>query len=168
MGSMKKVGNWNAALALASGLKDNLSKATNKSAAMFGLIAERIAKDHIANQDLGWEPLSEAYLDRKIAEGHSEFTLVRTSTYMQSITSWHEDFLPKSLIGYAGVKRGVFEKSEDGEQVEVANLAKIHEYGTDNIPARPLWGPTLKEALEEWSRSWTPIHTFQKQIEKGL
>ena len=103
-----------------------------------GLEAEKTAVEYLQKQDLGCKPLSERYKALKKRKGLSEKTLIATSTYFQSITSW----TTKQAI-YVGVKRNV--KNKDGE--EVANIAKVHEYGSvkRNIPARPLWKPTLVE-----------------------
>lgn len=164
---MRKIGNWGKAEMLAGLLHTHLLGACKSSSAAFGLIAEKIAKDHIANQDLHWPPLSDKYRQQKEDHGFSDFILVRTSTYVQSITSWSED-----LTGYAGVKRGIYYTDEHGGTDEVCNIAKTHEYGSDiagrnhnvTIPARPLWKPTLDETMELWMKGHTPVHKFQESI----
>ncbi len=169
--SASKFGNWNGVQKLTADLFKHSDAATKKSAAVFGLIAEKFAKDHIANQDLNWPPLSEKYAAQKARDGYSDFIMVRTSTYMQSITSWNEEY-----VGYAGVKRGVYYDTENGDTEEICNIAKLHEYGTDEagknrditIPARPLWGPTLREAMEKWSAGHSPVHYFQKSVKESM
>ena len=78
---------------------------------MLGLLAahgERIVLKHLSNQDLGWQSLNEAYLQRKKREGLSEFTLVATNTYRQNITSF-----VKGDQAFVGVKRNVY---HDGQK----------------------------------------------------
>lgn len=108
-----------------------------------GLRGERLAKEHLQKQDLGWKPLSPEYLKykqkgRKGKRKLSEKTLIATSSYFQSITS----YTTRSQVAI-GVLRGV--RNEDGQ--EIANIARIHEYGSTKrkIPARPLWQPVLEE-----------------------
>ncbi len=176
MGGMKKIGNWNGARALVNSLASDLDKACAISAKRFGLIAEGIAKEHISKQDLGWEPLSEDYRNQKIGKygrtrkdggrdkrfkkQRSENILVASSTYFQSITSWADTY-GRGYTGYAGVDKKVTYSGNDGN-MRVADIARIHEYGNDKTPARPLWQPTFKEAFEKWKATSTPIHFFKK------
>ncbi len=108
-----------------------------------GLKGEALAKGHMRDQDLGWQSLSPKYLKRKQQSKkgkrrRSEKILIDTSSYFQSITS----FTTRDTV-QIGVMRGV--KNEDGQ--EIANIAKVHEYGSTkrNIPARPLWQVVLRE-----------------------
>jgi hypothetical protein len=152
--SFKKVGDWDKLRYLSVSLRQGLMTASNISVKRFGLIAEKIAKQHISSQDLPWAPLSQEYKAGKKKHGFSEKILVRTSTYFQSITAWSE-----GLSGYAGVKKGV--REPDGE--EVADIAKIHEYGSSKHPARPLWQPTFEEAFNKWKASETPLHIYKRK-----
>lgn len=124
-------------------LKNDIYQIMVEPMMQVGLKGEAIAKQHLRDQDLNWKPLSPTYLKwkttkRKGKRRMSEKTLIATSSYFQSITTWAD--LKKA---YIGVKRGV--NNEEGQ--EIANIAKIHEYGSTkrNIPARPLWQPTLEE-----------------------
>lgn len=151
--TMRRVGQWDVANALTSNLKRDLKRARDISLKRFVLIGEKIVLGHMAKQDLNWEPLSDKYKSWKEKKGYSNKILIRTSTYFQAITGWVND--GTALIG---VKRNV--QNEEGE--EIANIAKIHEYGSDarNIQARPLWGPSWKEARTEWFKADTPIQTY--------
>jgi hypothetical protein len=108
-----------------------------------GLKGERLAKEHLQNQDLNWTPLNVHYLKRKQNTGKgkrrlSEKTLIATGSYFHSITSY-----TTARTVAIGVLRGV--RNADG--VEIANIARIHEYGSKkrNIPARPLWSVVRNE-----------------------
>lgn len=131
-----------------------MDKARQASLTRWGLKAEQIAVDHMSKQDLGWKALNPQYLAAKIRKGQSELTLIATSSYFQSITSW-----VSGDTALAGVKRGVLD--ENG--VEVANIAKIHEFGAG---ARPLWQPTFKETMAWHYKENTPAMLFMEQIKK--
>lgn len=136
---MEKVGDWDKVHKLMNNLDKNLKKAQQIALMRWGLLAERIATQHIASQDLGWTPLDSKTLSKKVAQGYSENILVQSSTYFRNITSYVE-----GDTAYAGVKREV----SYSNGVDVANIAAVHEFGTEHIPERPLWQPTLKEVQE--------------------
>jgi hypothetical protein len=152
---IRKFGDWNKLDVLSKTLRTGLVESCHISVKLFALSAEKIAKEHISKQDLGWKPLSAQYAKSKQKKGFSEKILVRTSTYYQSITSWREGF-----SGYAGVKKTVREPT--GEMV--ADIAKIQEYGNSKTPSRPLWQPTYKEAITKWRLESTPLHIYRKKF----
>lgn len=139
---IKLIGSWNAINAITANLERLGKEAMKEGLAKTGLYAEGRAKGHISKQDLGWKPLNQAYADSKAKKGLSNSILVSTSAYFQSITSYVQ-----GNVAYVGVKKVARDK--DGKQI--ANIAAIHEFGSDkaNIPARPLWQPTIKET-EKW------------------
>lgn len=134
-------GDWKAVEALVNSLKAEIVEANNQALAQAALKGEGIAKEHISKQDLNWTPLKAATVSAKVKKGQSENILVATSTYFQSITSWHT-----KGKAYVGIKKQVVE--EDGALV--ADIARTLEYGsvTRNIPERPLWQPTMKEVIK--------------------
>lgn len=91
-------------------------------------------KAHIKNQDLDWEPLSESWVETK---GTDLIYLDTTKLYL-SIKSFRSGY-----TYYAGIKRGIY--YDDG--LEVAAVANIMENGAPdkNLPARPVWGPSIEE-----------------------
>ena len=141
MSSFKKIGEWERVGRLVNDLGPNIKKSQEMSLMRWGLKAERIAKEHISHQDLGWPALKPATLTRKISAGYSENILIETSMYFQSITSWVSDD-----TAWCGVQRGV--RTKDGN-VELGMVASVHEFGSSDgtIPARPLWKPTFMEAM---------------------
>lgn len=132
-----------------------IEQALQKTAAK----GEQIAVKHIKNQDLGWIALKKATIKRKQKLGHSNKTLIATSTYIQSITS--------VTIGnycFVGIRREA--KSKDGESL--ANIAMVHEYGSEKrgIKARKLWKPTSLE-LKAWvQQSGVFVKEIRKQIKR--
>jgi hypothetical protein len=138
MAAIHKTGNWQKAARLTGQLDSMLNAAATATIKHVGLEAEALAKRHLANQDLGWEPLQPATIAAKKKKGYSSLTLIRSSSYMQAITSWVEN--KEALVG---VRRQI--RGKDGELI--ADIARIHEYGSikRNIPRRPLWHPVLAE-----------------------
>lgn len=105
---------------------------------------ERAVLSHIDEQDLDWDPLSEAYAARKEKQGLSPDILRATNQMYQNITTAQ----PDSYRGMVGVQRGV--KSGNGD--ELTDIALIHEQPDDDgtiIPARKLWQPTFEETKDE-------------------
>jgi hypothetical protein len=137
--SIKKVGDWENIKSLVNNMHKDLEASRLIALKRWGLLAEGIAIKHISSQDLNWEALQPSTISGKVRLGYSENILVRSSTYFSSITSY-----VRKDTALAGVKKEA--KYADGEKV--ANIAAIHEYGSPdrNIPARPLWEPTLNEA----------------------
>lgn len=156
---VERIGNWGGIAGLIDNLEKECKLAVDQSLMRFGLKAEGIAKKHIRDQDLDWDPLSPAYLAAKLRKGYSEKTMIRTSTYFQNITSWKQ-----GDTAYVGVKRETLEK--DGKPVY--EIARLHEYGSLNgiIPARPLWQPTLEEVVEWHKEKNQPAMIFLQNIRK--
>lgn len=121
-----------------------------------GLFAEGTAKKHMSRQDLGWKALNKEYKESKSAKGLSTNILVATSAYFQAITSFSKG---------KQVNVGVKKVARDKEGNEIANIAAVHEFGSSkrNIPARPLWQPTLEETTK-----WLSKNGFNKIIIKKL
>jgi hypothetical protein len=151
---------WEAVRRLIHNLGSDMQAARKESLSAFALEAERIAVLHMQRQDLGWETLSPQYLAQKIRRGESELTLIASSTYVQSITSWTD-----GEKAYAGVKRSAVD--DDGKVL--ANIAKIHEFGGGSVPARPLWQPTFDKAVTWHKRNNTPeMHLMRRLKAYGI
>lgn len=157
--TVKKIGNWKGAAELIDNLEHECKLAVSTSLKRFSLKAEAIAVKHLRDQDLDWSPLNPAYLRQKIKKGLSPKILIRTSSYMQSITSWVDK--DTALIGVKKISR-----DKDGKALW--NIAKLHEYGSEGgrIKARPLWKPTLKEAVKWHKKKNMPDKIFLKNIKK--
>lgn len=151
---LRRTGDWGKVALLVNNIAREVNLAAIISVKRWSLKAEAIAKTHMSKQDLNWEPLKPSTIARKVRKGFSENILIETSTYFQSITSWADE---AKTIGYAGVRRKVM--SEDGE--ELADIAALHEFGSrsGNVPARPLWEPTLME-----TRKWY----FDKKVMQNI
>lgn len=155
--SMQRTGAWGQVANLIRNIGPEMRMAKRDSLYRFAAKTEAIAVTHISAQDLGWKRLKAATIRRKKKKGFSTNILVETSTYFQSITSW-----VANDTAYIGVKRGVYEP--DG--TEVANIAAIHEFGAGAIPARPLWKPSLNEALIWHTNNNLPSKLFWERIKR--
>lgn len=133
-----------------NGFTDDIRRVNERSAKRVGLKGEREAVLHLTNQDLNWTPNNSTYSDWKLKKGHSDKVLVKTSTYMQSITS----FADGGRV-WVGVSKDA--KSEDGE--EMTSIAAVLEFGSlkRGIPARPLWSVVLRE-LADWVKRENYFH----------
>ena len=121
-----------------------MSKATSDNLAL----AERTVVHHLRNQDLRWKRLNRDYLKRKRRLGLSEKTLIATGTYFKNITSVKDSPFEGAV--------GVLRTAKNRKGGSVANLAKVHEFGTRNkrIPKRPLWEPSTEEIADEALRNY--------------
>lgn len=161
MVSIRRTGNWRGIGALIDNLEKECKIAVDTSLKRFALKAEGTAKKHLRDQDLNWKPLKPATLAAKLREGYSEKTLIRTSSYFQSITSWVDK---TKDVAYIGVKKEV--KEPEGRYIHL--IARVHEFGSmsGNIPARPLWQPTLEETIEWHKKNNNPATIFLRNIRK--
>lgn len=158
--AMQKVGDWKKVEMLIGNLAKEMENARQVSLKRWALKAEALAKQHMSKQDLGWTALAPKTLAAKVRKKQSTLILIATSDYFQAITSWVKD-----NIAYAGVKKEA--KNEDGDLV--ADIARIHEFGAGNTPARPLWTPAFEETLAWYVTSdSTPTKIFAKNIQKYL
>jgi hypothetical protein len=98
------------------------------------------AREILDSQRYNWEPLSQPYFESKLREGLDTRILIATGFYRDHI-AW-------GMIGdkiWWGVEDVVHEPSG----LPLRKLARIHEFGTAIIPARPLWRPLLSKYLRK-------------------
>lgn len=142
---VERIGDWARVARIIYNLQRLINESRNIWLIRMAAKGESIAVNHISAQDLGWKRLKPATIRQKVNKGLSENIYVATSTYFQNITSWVKDD-----TAYIGVRKGV--THPDGE--EVGNIAKWLEFGTSNMPARPLWQPTFKELMAwQWNNN---------------
>lgn len=142
MGSVKKTGDWNKVHRVVLNLDKDMRDARTVGLMQVALKAERIAVKHIQNQDLNWQGLESKTKAQKSRKGQSDNILIASTDYIQSITR----FTTKNTA-FAGVKKDTTNRSGD----DIISIAAVHEFGSRDIPARPLWKPTSKET-EKWIR----------------
>jgi len=101
-------------------------------------VAKKIAadlKERIYYQKFKHVPLSEKYLKWKKKKGLDTRILIATGEYVDSI-------MAKKLNDFTW-KVGVPDKVHKGTKLPLKVLARIHEFGTSTIPARPHWRPVI-------------------------
>lgn len=145
---VQKFGDWDLVTNLAKNMSADTLRANKISLAQIAARAEASAVKHIRDQDLKWAPLDPKYMERKKKKGFSTKTMIRTSSYMQAVTSKVND---QGTQSFAGVTRKA--KNKEGEQI--ADIAKTMEYGSvvQGIPARPLWKPVFSEMKKYLAQS---------------
>jgi len=159
--SLQRIGNWRGVTRLVNHLQRDMKAAQMIALKRFGLKVERIAVTHISRQDLNWKALAPATIASNIRQGYSENILVETSLYFQSITSWVDND-----VVYAGVSKNIRTRSG----TLLSNVAEVHEFGSRSgrIPARPLWRPTFKEAIEWMQDNNNPVDIFLERIKRRV
>ena len=136
MSENKLTGNWDKAIKDMSRLNEKLMEAAKLATIQSAHMIETALVGHIQKQDLGWKGLSEPYKQYKKAKGLSTQIWIATSTTMQSITTQIRSGGKEAFVG-------VLRKGKGGQVL----IAAVQEYGSParNIPARPLFRPTLAE-----------------------
>lgn len=122
-------------------------------------VAKSIAEEAVEildEQRYAWQPLNDAYLEGKIKVGRDPRILIATGFYQDHIT-WG-----KRADGTVWV--GVEDIMHPDADISLIVLARIHEFGTATIPARPLWRPLLSKYVRR-----TPqfARKYQKEVEKA-
>lgn len=101
------------------------------------VIAEEMteeAKEILDSQRYKWEPLQQSTVDAKERKGLDHRTLIATGFYRDHI-AW-------GIVGKQ-VWWGVEDVEHEPSGLRLTFLARIHEFGYGNVPARPLWRPLL-------------------------
>lgn len=109
-------------------------QASNASKEVAKALTEE-AKVVIDRQLYDWQPLKDWYREQKREEGHDERIFIRTGEFRDAI-SWG--------VSHGKVWAGLpSQKIHEGSGMRLVDLARIHEFGYGNVPARPLWRPLL-------------------------
>lgn len=111
------------------------------------------AKSIIRKQSFKWKPLTDKYAKYKKRKGLDHRILVATRDYLNNgIGTWKQD----GFI-FAGPLPGIHKPSG----LTYKYLARIHEFGTETIPARPLWRPLHSRMIRKRK-------TFSKAYREGV
>lgn len=93
-----------------------------------------------------WEPLSIPYLEYKKRKNLSVKIWERTSLLKNSITYWEEG--SKWVVGVSKMLR------YPGTDIKVYRIVRYLEYGTEKMPARPLFRPVQRSLSKDIRRYW--------------
>jgi hypothetical protein len=88
----------------------------------------------IASQAFNHQPLNPDYKAGKVAQGLDPRILIATREYLDSIQV-------TKLIGEYGYRVGVPNRIHSGSNISLRDLARMLEFGTSRMPARPHWRP---------------------------
>ncbi len=137
-------GDWGKCMSVLDNLANKVKSETGKKIAQSVKKIEARALQHMDDQDLDWDDLSDDYAKSKEDKGLSPDTLRASNQMYSNITTHQAD----DFTGAVGVKRGV--KNKDGE--DVTDVAIIHEQPDNDgkkIPPRKLWEPTFEEMKDD-------------------
>jgi hypothetical protein len=156
---VKMVGAWKKATKVAAMLKKTFEAVRRRHLEWIRDEGVRIVTDHINAADLNWEPLSDSYKKQKAKDGKDTQIYKATGRLIESING--------VLVGkdsvFVGIRNGA--RSETGE--DLVMIATVLEYGArgKNIPARPLWLPSMDEVLTLWEET-PPAEQVKKELDK--
>ena len=123
------------------------------------LIVDRL-KEHIEKQDLDWQPLSKYTIEKKGGDSRA---------YIE--TGWLKENLDVRRVATKPNRKRIFVgaspwKIHEPSGMKFSDLMIALEYGTEDIPARPLVRPTWEEMKEEIFKGWQ--EELEKLISKGV
>lgn len=117
------------------------------------LIAE--AKQILDEQTYKWQPLSERYARYKERKGLDPRKLIATGFYREHI-GWG--------VSHNKIWFGVPNIEHEPSGLPLPVLARIHEFGTATVPARPLWRPLLSKYAREAPNF---ARRYKKEVKKA-
>lgn len=143
--NIKLFGNWDKTIRTIQRLDPTIKKCSIKAQLKVATEIQKKVKAHIRNQDLGWKPLSDEYLQDKLAKGLSGGILMAYKAYYENITVWHSG---NQHFVYVGVKKNIYTRNLSGgkSKLPIDKIAFIHEFASGKrYKRRPLWNPTIAE-----------------------
>lgn len=145
---LSKFGDWTKAGVLLQSLSSNkIVPAFSAQLKEDGnLVLERIIS-HIDSQDLNWTPLSERTIELK----NGDETIYVETGFLKSNLKVRKVKAPKNGVTYF-IGADAWTKHSSG--IKFSDLMIYLEYGTANIPARPLIRPTYDELEDLLKRHW--------------
>ena len=136
-----------------SELKKRAKARANETLVAFAESVAEDVKKTVEEQKLKWAPLSPEYLKHKKDKGLDERILIATRDYLDNGIGVYK----KDNYVVVGPLPGKHKDSDLSYQ----DLAMFLEYGTENMPARPLWRPLRAEAKEK-------IKSFKKDYARKV
>lgn len=112
---------------------------------------------HIDSQDLDWTPLSES----TVAMKNGDETIYVETGYLRNNLKVRKVKSPSHGVTFF-VGASAWDKTPCG--VKLSDLMIWLEYGTANIPARPLIRPTMNEVEDVLRKNW---ENLLKEITRG-
>lgn len=159
--SFKKTGDWAGARTITANLTKDFNQIARAVLLKVGMKGRQIARQHIIDKDLPWEPLAKSTEDRKASSPYPTDILREYGDLYNNIT-----YGVVNKVAYVGLKEGAV----NSEGRSLAMIAEAHEYGVDhlNLPSRKLWEPTGKEVMEWIAKNDNPITQFINKHRRRL
>jgi hypothetical protein len=104
--------------------------------------AVRDLRDIILKQKYNWQPLSSEYEDYKENHELDPRTLIATGEYVQNIVAWKDEY----GFWHVGPRPNHIHEPSG---LPLVVLARIHEYGTSTVPARPMYRPYYARLVKD-------------------
>ena len=123
-------------------LRQQVKETTSTTTKHYAYLFRDYIRQVLEGQRYNWKPLSVDYAKYKAKYGLDPRILISTEEYKDSI----KVFRTKDTGYLVGVPHKLHSESD----LYLDDLAKIHEFGTETIPARPLW----RTALSIFSRKY--------------
>lgn len=144
--TIELIGDWDKANALLNGqLQLAVAIGAKKGQLAAAKKIQALVKKNIRLQSAGsgsWREFSTAYAKRKAKSGYGDDKWKSTGQYYRNIK-----VMDRGLNVFVGVPRGIKGKVNKNKPLNLTSIANILERGSaaNNIQARPLWKPTLRE-----------------------
>lgn len=147
---VSKFGDWTRAGIILQALSKNILPAFKFRLKEDGDYVLEKLKGHIDAQDLSWTPLAESTIALKNGDStiYVETGFLRDNLKVRKVRS------PRDGVTFF-IGANAWDKNPDG--VKLSDLMIWLEYGTANIPARPLIRPTLDEVDKVLRSNWTNL-----------
>lgn len=147
---LSKFGDWTKAGVILQALSTKLKLAFTVQLKEDGdFILEKI-RGHIDSQDLSWTPLSEKTIRLK----NGDTTIYVETGYLRDHIKVRKVKSSKNGVTFF-IGANAWDKTPEG--VKMSDLMIWLEYGTSDIPARPLIRPTYDEVEEVLKDNWSNL-----------
>lgn len=147
---LSKFGDWTKAGVILQALSTKLKLAFTVQLKEDGdFILEKI-RGHIDSQDLSWTPLSEKTIRLK----NGDTTIYVETGYLRDHIKVRKVKSAKNGVTFF-IGANAWDKTPEG--VKMSDLMIWLEYGTSDIPARPLIRPTYDEVEEVLKDNWSNL-----------
>lgn len=136
---VQRFGDWDKARAMIRSQK-MLIPELDRVIGQYSMQSRNRMVENILGQKYDHAPLSPDYVKRKQKAGLDTRTLIATGQYVRSIKVWRVGVPGRGGRWVVGIPAGLKHKGVDGKgQLDMNKLARILEFGTENIPPRPHW-----------------------------
>lgn len=149
--SMKKYGAWKQAGVKLKALQANLFPAFKVQLEQDGQYILETLQGHIDSQDLGWTPLAESTIALKNGD---DTILVETGFLRNNLKVRQIRSVKNGITFFIGADAWT---THQPSGLKMKQLMIYLEYGTRNMPARPLVRPTLKEVEPILKKNWEAL-----------